>query len=353
MNIKRYVVKDMHEALVLIKQDLGSEAIIVSSHKVREKGIKGWFRPPRLEVTAVLEQTEIDNMKQEIGQIKQILAQFTGGRNNPAPLQEETAEQPEQIRVLRQKLLDIELDPQVVDILIKGLDPAVMDRDRLQVELLSRLEMFFKPALPRSRETKALAFVGPTGVGKTTTLAKIGAIYSLFNSFNIGFITIDTYRVGAVEQMKIYGEIIGASVDVVMSPEELKKAVDRNSDKDLLLIDTTGRPSHNRYQLGELKAFLDVLESVDVCLVINATTKNQDMLKIINDYKTTAYTQMIITKIDETISPGSIVNAAYYGQLPITYITNGQDVPDDIEEANPTMLAGYVLKELGFSGQSG
>jgi flagellar biosynthesis protein FlhF len=154
--------------------------------------------------------------------------------------------------------------------------------------------------------------------------------------------------VGAVEQMKIYGEIIGATVDIVMSPEELKKAVEKNNDKDLLLIDTTGRPSQNRYQLGELKAFLDVLEAVDVCLVVNATTKNQDMLKIINDYKTTAYSQMIITKIDETISPGSIVNAAFYGQLPITYITNGQDVPDDIEEANPTMMAGYVMRELGF-----
>jgi len=335
--------------MIMIKQDLGSEAIIVSSHEIREKGLKGWFKAPQLEVTAVLEQSEIDNMKQEIGQIKQILAQFTAGRS-VAGRSEEAQEGagPAQVRKLRQKLLDIELDPQVVDILLKGLDPAVIDRDRLQVELMSRLELFFRSAPPRSRETRALAFVGPTGVGKTTTLAKIGAIYSLFNSFKIGFITIDTYRVGAVEQMKIYGEIIGASVDVVMSPEELKKAVEKNSDKDLLLIDTTGRPSHNRYQLGELKAYLDVLSAVEVCLVINATTKNQDMLKIINDYKITAYSQMIITKIDETISPGSIVNAAHYGQLPITYITNGQDVPEDIEEANPTMLAGYVMRELGF-----
>lgn len=347
MNIKRYVVKDMHEALILIKQDLGSEAIIVSSHRVKEKGIRGWFKPTRLEVTAVLEQDEIEQMKQEIGQIKQVLAQFTQKMIMTRGKDGEAEAGPTPESELRQKMRAIELDPQVIDILLTDLDVS-SDENILRAELQARLEAFFKPVIPRNRETKAMAFVGPTGVGKTTTLAKIGAIYSLLNSFNVGFVTIDTYRVGAVEQIKIYGEIIGASVDIVMTPEELKKAVERNGDKDLLLIDTTGRPSHNRYQLGELKAFLDVLEAVDVCLVINATTKNQDMLKIINDYKITAYSQIIITKIDETIAPGSLVNAAHYGQLPITYITNGQDVPDDIEEANPTMLAGYVLRGLGF-----
>jgi len=347
VNIKRYLVKDMHEALILIKQDLGSEAIIVSSHRVKEKGPKGWFKRARLEVTAVLEQSEIDQMKQEIGQIKQVLAKFTPNMVMPMDQGSGSMAVPAPESGLRQKMRSIELDPEVIEILLTDLDFSG-DENSMRAELQARLEAFFKPVIPRKRETKAMAFIGPTGVGKTTTLAKIGAIYSLLNSFSIGFITIDTYRVGAVEQMKIYGEIIGASVDVVMVPEELRKAVDRNSDKDLLLIDTTGRPSHNRYQLGELKAFLDVLEKVEVCLVINATTKNQDMQKIINDYKVADYSHMIITKIDETIAPGSLVNAAHYGQLPITYLTNGQDIPDDIEEANPTMLAGYVLRGLGL-----
>lgn len=348
MNIKRYVVKDMHEALILIKQDLGPEAIIVSSHKIKEKGLRGLFKPTRLEVTAVLEQTEIEGMKKEIGQIKQILAQFSDNRMMAASRDRATMSESVTQSELRTKMLAIELDPQVVDILLAELDESEYDPETMRAELQARLEAFFPPVMPRGRETRAIAFVGPTGVGKTTTLAKIGAIYSLFNSFKIGFITIDTYRVGAVEQMKIYGEIIGASVDVVMSPDELRKAADRNRDKDLLLIDTTGRPSHNRYQLGELKAYLDVLETVDVWLVVNATTKNQDMRRIIDDYRMTGYSHMIITKIDETSSPGSIANAAYYGQLPVTYITNGQDVPDDIEEANPTMLAAYVLRGLGF-----
>lgn len=350
MNIKRYVVKDMHEALVLIKQDLGPEAIIVSSHKIREKGLWGWFRPLRLEVTAVLEQTEIEGMKKEIGQIKLILAQISHNQNMAAAEDEEKVEPaaagpPSELRT---KMLEIELDHRIIDKLLDDLPESELDADRLRAELQGRLEVFFPPVMPRGREPKAIAFVGPTGVGKTTTLAKIGAIYSLFNDCNIGFVTIDSYRVGAVEQMKIYGEIIGAGVDVVMSPEEMRKAVDRNRDKDLLLIDTTGRPSHNRYQLGELKAYLDVLESVDVCLVISATTKNRDMRRIIDDYLVTSYSQIIVTKIDETTSPGSLVNAAFYGQLPITYITNGQDVPDDIEEASPGMLAGLVLKGLGL-----
>lgn len=348
MNIKRYVVKDMHEALILIKQDLGPEAIIVSSHQIKEKGLRGLFKPTRLEVTAVLEQTEIEGLKKEIDQIKQILAQVSENRMMAASQDEAAMKESVTQSELRTKMLAIELDPQVVDILLDGLEESDYDPETMRAELQVRLEAFFPPVMPRGREHRAIAFVGPTGVGKTTTLAKIGAIYSLFNSFNIGFITIDTYRVGAVEQMKIYGEIIGASVDVVMSPDELRKAADRNRDKDLLLIDTTGRPSQNRYQLGELKAYLDVLETVDVWLVVNATTKNQDMRRIIDDYRTTAYSHMIMTKIDETSSPGSVANAAYYGKLPITYITNGQDVPDDIEEANPTILAGYVLRGLGF-----
>lgn len=236
MNIKRYVVKDMHEALVLIKQDLGPEAIIVSSHKIREKGLWGWFRPLRLEVTAVLEQTEIEGMKKEIGQIKLILAQISHNQNMAAAEDEEKVEPaaagpPSELRT---KMLEIELDHRIIDKLLDDLPESELDADRLRAELQGRLEVFFPPVMPRGREPKAIAFVGPTGVGKTTTLAKIGAIYSLFNDCNIGFVTIDSYRVGAVEQMKIYGEIIGAGVDVVMSPEEMRKAVDRNRDKDLL-----------------------------------------------------------------------------------------------------------------------
>ncbi len=346
MNIKRYLVKNMKEALFLIKKDLGSDAIIVSSHKVREKGLRGLFMPAKLEVTAVLEKMEPDEVKAELGQIRNLLIRFSESPihpdNNNSRIMNESV-----LSEIKHCLLNMEIDEHIVDLLLKDIE---LDRSKEQIkqEIQDRLLSIFKPATPKNLKTKIMAFVGAPGVGKTTTMAKIGAIYSLFNSFNIAFITIDTFRVGAIEQMKIYGDIIGASVDIVMSPDELREAVDRNSHKDLILIDTTGRPSKNLYQLKELKAFLEVLDLADIYLVMNATTQKRDMIQIINDYKITAYSKMIISKIDETVTPGSILNAAYYTGLPIAYITNGQDVPDDIEVANPKLLAGYVMRDVVF-----
>lgn len=348
MNIKRYLVKNMKEALYLIKKDLGPDAIIVSSHKVREKGIKGFFLPGKIEVTAVLEKNEADEVKEELGQIKNILNGFPY-----RPAEEHTADimiapATDLLNKIRQCFLDMEVDPQVVDLMLKDIDLPSRNRDEIRAKIQDRLISMFKPLTPKNEKTKIMAFVGAPGVGKTTTLAKIGAIYSLFNSFRIGFITIDTYRVGAVEQMRIYGDIIGASVDVVTSPDELKEAVIRNSDKDLILIDTAGRPSKNHYQLVEIRAFLETLDFIDIYLVMNATTKKKDMMRILKDFKIIKYSQMIITKVDETESLGSIINAAYFTGLPIAYITNGQDVPDDIEVANPRLLASCIMRDVVF-----
>ncbi|MEA4924148.1 MAG: hypothetical protein VB084_02450 [Syntrophomonadaceae bacterium] len=343
MNIKRYVVRNMKEALIRIKRDLGPDAIIVSTHKVREKGLRGWFIPPKLEVTAVLEKEEVNVVKEELGYIRNLLTQFS----EPAPQPEPKIDYSSELNAIKQSLINLEIDEQVVDLVVKDL-ALNRNKDEIKQEIQDRLVSMFKPVNPSNLRTKIMVFVGSPGVGKTTTLAKIGAIYSLFNSFKIAFISIDTFRVGAIEQMKIYGDIIGASVDIVMSPDELREAVVRNNDKDLILIDTTGRPSKNLYQLAELKSFLDVLDSAEIYLVMNATTQKRDMLQIINDYKLIAYSQIIISKLDETVAPGSIINAAYYTGMPIAYITNGQNVPDDIEVANPKLLASYVMRDVVF-----
>lgn len=170
----------------------------------------------------------------------------------------------------------------------------------------------------------------------------------MFNSLRISLITIDSFRVGAVEQMRIYGEIIGTSVDVVSTPGELLQAVEKNRDKDLILIDTTGRPSRNSYQLAEIKAFLEVIKGVNIYLIINATTKVSDTARIINDFKVIPYSQLIVSKLDETESPGTLLNAAYLTGLPIAYITNGQTVPDDIEIVSPESLVNCIMKEVVY-----
>jgi flagellar biosynthesis protein FlhF len=334
MKIKRYVARNMKEALYLIKNDLGPEAMIVSSRKVREKGIIGLFRPAKIEVTAVIEQNNIDEINTRDWQ-----DQYTKLPSRPSAFN---------LDRIKQCLLDMDIEEEIVTFLLKDLDSLASKKQEIKAVLQERMESIFKPAIRKTHKSNILAFVGVPGVGKTTTLAKIAAIYSLFNSFSISFITIDTYRVGAVEQMRIYGDIIGASVDVVMSPVELRQAIERNRNKDLILIDTAGRPSKNRYQLAELKNYLETIDISEIYLVINATTKKRDMIRILNDYKIIPYSQLIISKIDETELPGALINAAYVTGLPIAYITNGQDVPDDIEVASPELLASFVMKDVAF-----
>jgi flagellar biosynthesis protein FlhF len=221
------------------------------------------------------------------------------------------------------------------------------DQAEIRKVLQQRMQAVFKPVPQRNKKPDIMAFIGVPGVGKTTTIAKIAALNALFANLSISLITIDLFRVGAIEQMRIYGEIIGASVDVVSPPGELLQAVEKNRDKDMILIDTTGRPSRNTYQLAEIKAFLEVIKGVNTYLVLNATTKVRDMVRIINDFKVIPYNQLIISKLDETESPVTILNAAFWTGLPIAYIPNGQNVPDDIEIANPEWLVGCIMKEVG------
>lgn len=333
MKIKRYIVKNMQEALYLIKQDLGPDAMIISSQKVKEKGFRGFFSPAKIEVTAAIDHDKSDDVN--IINFEQPNAKLITRPNLLTS------------HKISQCLLKMDIEPEIAAFLLQDID-IIKSEKQIKDVLQERLMSVFKPTPIRSKAPNIMALVGVPGVGKTTTLAKIAAISSLFNNLSIGFITIDTFRVGAVEQMRIYGDIIGASVDVVTSPNELLKAVERNHDKDLILIDTAGRPSKNRYQLSEIKMFLEVVDGLDIYLVINATTKVRDMVRIIDDFKVIPYSQLIISKIDETESPGTLLNAAYLTGLPIAYITNGQDVPDDLEIASPELLIRYIMKDVVF-----
>ena len=193
---------------------------------------------------------------------------------------------------------------------------------------------------------RIVALLGTTGVGKTTTLAKIAAKFVLEQRTNVALVTADTYRISAVEQLKTYSDILELPLEIVYNPAELSAAIERHRDKELILIDTAGRRQHNDYQLRELEGFLCINPRIEKHLVISSTTKFTDAKQIMNKFAQVEPDRIIFTKTDETGSLGMIVNLLRDSNYSLSYVTTGQSVPDDIERANAEILANFLLKKV-------
>ncbi len=189
---------------------------------------------------------------------------------------------------------------------------------------------------------KAVALIGPTGVGKTTTIAKLAAHFALVEKKRVGLLTMDTYRIAAVEHLKTYSQIIGIPVKVAYSQSEVLPATEEFHDYDLLLIDTAGRSQKNIMQVGELKTMLEPLHC-ETHLVLSASTKEQDMLDSVQRFSAARVDRIIFSKLDETSTHSSLLSVAEQCGKPISYLTTGQKVPEDIEVATGTSLASLVL----------
>ncbi len=337
----------MQDAFTIIRQDLGPDAVIISSKKVRENGLIGLFSPKKLEVTAAVDETRQEKptedvkdehsggLEREVAEMKKLLNKLTNSSYQEP--------QPQTLGRWRELLLQMEISNEVVSQLFQDVgDPG---QEVSQQQIYGQLTENMITILEKdcSKDSKIITFIGPTGVGKTTTMAKLAAQFSLYLNKKVALVTIDTYRIGAVEQLRTYGEIMGIPIDVVMTPKELKHIVDKHQDKDLILIDTAGRPSKNSAQIRELKGFLEQIEVGETCLVLSSTTRGRDLLKIVEDFKIVGYDSLIFTKVDETEILGPIVDVVSKTDVPVRYITNGQNVPDDIEEATPEKLAKLIL----------
>ncbi|MBI2567111.1 MAG: flagellar biosynthesis protein FlhF [Candidatus Schekmanbacteria bacterium] len=187
----------------------------------------------------------------------------------------------------------------------------------------------------------ALALVGPTGVGKTTTLAKLAARFALCKRLRISFVTVDTYRVAAVEQLQVYARILGVPVDVARSRADLESIMAARRDRDLILIDTAGRSPRDE-RIGELAKILEA-PGVEKWLVTAATTKAEDYQLVASAFRCLEPSRLILTKVDETTSPGFFVNSLMASGLPLSYVTTGQNVPDDIEAATLKDICNRLL----------
>ena len=194
-------------------------------------------------------------------------------------------------------------------------------------------------------KTKYVFFLGPTGVGKTTTIAKIASSYKIKEKRNVGLLTADTYRIAAVEQLRTYANILGIPLSVVYSASEIEEARKDLDKYEVVLVDTAGRSDKNKEQMDELKRLINAIpeEDRDVYLVLSATTKYGDLTRITEVYKDVAKYKLIFTKVDETGTLGNIYNILMQTGAGLSYVTFGQNVPDDICTADTQAIAKQLL----------
>ena len=282
----------------------------------------------------------IEALQNELAQMKAMLVQVVGKEKTP-----------EDEMSLQQALKQQEVDSDIVDDVVLQLPAETVLADRDTPLALEGLTKYLSDNVQmadglelKARKRKIAALLGPTGVGKTTTLAKIAAQCVLEKGVSTAFITADTYRISAVEQLKTYADILGLPIAIVYTPDELKEAIQKFRQKQLILIDTAGRSQHNRRQMAELKDFLAVNQNIEKYLVLSATTKNEDAKDIVDKFSVCKPDKVIFTKTDETKSLGIILNILRKKAMRLSYLTNGQSVPDDIVPAQAEKLAELFLR---------
>jgi flagellar biosynthesis protein FlhF len=194
-------------------------------------------------------------------------------------------------------------------------------------------------------------FIGPTGVGKTTTIAKIASLFSLVEHRKVAIVTADTYRMAATDQMKRYGQILGIPVHVVESAEDMEQTMVKLSGYDLVLVDTAGRSPQHKEHMKQMRDLVEAARPDEIHLVVSLTTKYVDVLQIVARFGIVGVNRVIVTKADETRTYGLILNLSMKFNMEVAYLTNGQQVPDDIEPADQAKLAKLVL--AGYGGDNG
>ncbi len=395
MRIKKFRAGSMREALMLIRQELGEDAVILKTERVSngflslggksdievtagiddggpkktqtfdplkmaEAGVYnhphhqskrppvpeappvpvrpiGQTQPERTEEVATADRsrdTSIFELRRELNELKAMVRSVVSGGGK----QEVSGELVGGWELLYTKLTESEVKPQVAKNLInevrESYESAGTTIDETFSAALAASFPVTGPLRPRSDGPLTVAFVGPTGAGKTTTLAKLAAHFVANKGMSVSIITSDTYRIAAIEQIRTFADIVGVGLQVVFSPNEVRMARSACHNDDIVLIDTAGRSQKNREHMDELREMLHQMQPDQTHLVLSATTKDSDLNDIIKRYRTAGVNRLLFTKLDETVRLGNILNTVAETGIPVSYFATGQSVPDDIEVAH-------------------
>lgn len=388
MNLRTYQAYTMAEALAQVKSDLGRDAVILNTRTFKRGGVLGMGGKQMVEITASADvqvlhprakkgrptpavnatsrQREAqhaysqraqpgslppDQLLSEIGLLKKMVTELVN--DNKAA----NVELPPELVEFYTELIGNEVADEIVRKMLAELRSSLTseqlaDQPRVRAALLSSLAQMLPTcgpiALGHGDRARVVALIGPTGVGKTTTIAKLAANFKLRENKRVALITIDTYRIAAVDQLRTYANIINVPIEVVCTPVELSDAVLRHKNCDLILIDTAGRSPKDELRLNELRAFLDAASPDETHLVISSTA-NPSTMKIAAE-RFSALTphgtgRVILTKLDEAVNFGMIIGVIGKLDASLSYVTTGQDVPDDIAVGEGQQLARLILGE--------
>ncbi len=392
MDIRTYRAATMHEALALVRRDLGPEAAVLHAREVPAGRFLGRLLGSRqIEVTASLGVNVPSRFAKRSEPEPATVAASAAIRPSSSPIRsapqratvepppdpvltEEVKGQLSSLQTMVQELcqqtrrgskrdlpdtlfrlftdlIEADLSEEVARDLVEKVrseaaDAELADPVLLRARIVRMVETDVAVAGPIAvtpGRRRLVALVGPTGVGKTTTIAKLAANFRLKQKRSVGLITVDTYRIAAVEQLRTYADIIDLPMQVVSTPREMREAAKRMSGMDLVLMDTAGRSPKDEVKIRELKALLTEAAVDEVHLVLSSVAGARVLQQTAERFAAVGTTALVVTKLDEATSFGNLLPLLQSSRLPLSYLTNGQNVPDDIETARVDRVASLVL----------
>lgn len=410
MTINKYQGKTKEEAIEKAKKELGEGAVVLNVKEIKSKGMFKMFKGSTYEVTAAMQEretfvapkrtegislaadekitlpktqshnpniieehevpkdnkpsqkTEVQNgntsegLEKRLENLSHILEKQLSAENNrkeeKIEPQAANTEGFQFMKMLYRTLLENEVNEKYVNQIMDEGEKVLHNGSSVDA-ILSNVyqKLILKFGQPDTisvggKKPKVIFFIGPTGVGKTTTLAKVASKYKMEHEKKVAFLTADTYRIAATEQLRIYANILDAPMSIIYSVEEMNAAIERVHDYDLVFVDTAGFSHRNEAQCDDMKKLIEGLDEnyeKEVYLVLSATTKYRDLLEIADTYKEIANYKLIFTKLDETSAYGNILNIKLHSGAKLAYMTAGQNVPDDIEVFDTQKIVKQLL----------
>jgi flagellar biosynthesis protein FlhF len=367
MKIKKFLAPSLKEALAQIKGEMGDEAVILSTKNLKQNGSS---RVVFEVVAGVEEDTPVAKLNKNIKKrietgdesgfdselkiLRQKIYQGAGKQPKTEPKNPEINKTEQKKSPFDEQLAEIK------SILVIN-DVSSRLAEKIILQIKNQLNLLKKPAtndfitsvvsslIPtegfevKKRNTpKVVALVGPTGVGKTTCVAKLALISKILHKLNVGLISIDTYRLGAIDQLKTFAELSEIEMLVAYKAADVPKIMKKFAKKDLVFVDTVGRSQNNAAQLKEIGQTLSGVKIDETMLVLNTTGATKNLVDVAKKFKVLNYSGLIFTKLDESVSYGNILNTANEMNVPVKFLTNGQVIPDDIIAADPDYIAKLI-----------